>query len=234
MKRNVKLASLLLALAMCLSICLIGCGEKEITDAVYVTVALKGEMVLTYQPVSLADKDGDGVLTINDALQAAHDAHFEGKDGYASGKSEYGLSLNKLWGDTSGAYGYMLNNASVATSLSEPVKVGDHVYAYVYTDQTNWSDTYCYFDKAAVTVNAGESITLTLMSAGFDENWAPVTKPVADATITLNGEAGEVKTNSEGQVTITMGKASQKDTIVVSATSDTAVLVPPVCLVTVK
>ncbi len=234
MKRFIKQISLLLACMLCLCVSLIGCGEQEITDAVYVTIAVKGETVLTYQPVALADKDGDGATTMADALQAAHDAHFDGTDGFACSPSEYGLSLNKLWGDASGAYGYMLNDASVATSLSEPVKVGDHVYAYVYADQTAWSDTYCYFDKAEVTVKAGESFTLTLSYAGFDENWAPITAPVAGATITINGEPIDTKTNEQGQVTITMGEKSQKDAFVISATSESMVMVPPICLVTVE
>lgn len=235
MKQNVKLASLLLALAMCLSICLIGCGEEKITDPVYVTIAVKGEMVLTYQPVSLEDKDGDGALTMNDALIAAHEKHYDsGKDGYTSAKSEYGLSLNKLWGDESGAFGYMLNDASVATSLSEPIKVGDHVYAYVYKDQTAWSDTYCYFDKTTAEVSADGTLTLTLMSAGFDENWIPVSRPIAGAVITINGEAIGATTNEQGQVTFSMGEKSQKDAFIVSAKSETVVMVPPICMVTVK
>lgn len=234
MKHFSKQLCLLLAALLCLSVSLVGCSEPQVTDPVYVTIAVKGELVLTYEAVTLADKDGDGALTISDALQAAHDAHFDGTDGFASAPSEYGLSLNKLWGDTSGVFGYMLNDASVATSLAEPVKVGDHVYAYVYADQTTWSDTYSYFDKASVTVKAGESFTLTLMSAGFDENWMPVTKPVAGATITLNGEAIEATTNDQGQVTITMGEKSKKDAFIVSATSDSITLVPPVCLVTVE
>jgi hypothetical protein len=234
MRKFTKQLCLLLACALCLCVSLIGCGEQEITDAVYVSIAVKGEMVLTYQAVALEDKDGDGATTMADALQAAHDAHFDGTDGFASAQSEYGLSLNKLWGDTSGAYGYMLNNASVATSLSEPVKVGDHVYAYIYADQEFWSDSYCYFDKVTATVSAGESITLTLMSSGFDENWMPVTLPVAGATITINGEAIDTKTNDAGQITISMGEKSKKDAFVVSATSDAMVMVPPICLVTVE
>ena len=234
MKRFTKQLCLLLACALCLCVSLIGCGEQEITDAVYVSIAVKGEMVLTYQAVALEDKDGDGATTMADALQAAHDAHFDGTDGFISAPSEYGLSLNKLWGDSSGAYGYMLNNASVATSLSEPVKVGDHVYAYVYADQEFWSDSYCYFDKVTATVSAGESITLTLMSSGFDENWMPVTLPVAGATITINGEAIDTKTNEQGQITISMGEKSKKDAFVISATSDAMVMVPPICLVTVE
>ncbi len=234
MKRFTKQLCLILACLICLTVSLVGCGEQEITDAVYVSIALKGEMALTYQAVQLHDADDDGALTIADALQAAHDEHYKGTDGFALSQTEYGLSLNKLWGDESGAYGYMLNNASVATSLSEPIKVGDHVYAYVYADQEFWMDTYCYFDKTTVTVAEDESFTLTLMSAGFDENWAPITAPVAGATITLNGEPIDTKTNEQGQVTFTMGEKSQKDAFVVSATCDGMVMVPPICLVTVE
>lgn len=234
MKRFTKQLCLLLACLLCLSASLFGCGEEEVVDAVYVTIAAKGDLVLTYAAVTLADTDGDGALTMADALQAAHDKYYDGADGFACAPSEYGLSLNKLWGDGSGAYSYMLNDASVATSLAEPVKVGDHVYAYIYADQEFWSDSYCYFDKVTATVSAGESITLTLMSSGFDENWMPVTLPVAGATITINGEAIDTKTNDAGQITISMGEKSKKDAFVVSATSDAMVMVPPICLVTVE
>ena len=141
MKHFSKQLCLLLAVLLCLCVSLVGCSEPQITDPIYVTIAVKGELVLTYEAVTLEDKDGDGALTINDALQAAHDAYFDGTDGYASAPSEYGLSLNKLWGDTSGVFSYMLNDASVATSLAEPVKVGDH--------------TNCEFDTARAFEKAG-------------------------------------------------------------------------------
>lgn len=229
MKRNLKIAALLLALAMCFALCLTGCGEKG--EILYVTIA-KGNMVISYAKVAVEDEDGDGALTINDALLAAHEKYYNGgKDGYASAQSEYGLSLTKLWGDESGAFGYMLNNSAVTTSLTEPVKAGDHIYAYVYSDQTNWSDAFCYFDKVTAEVSVGGTLTLSLSSAGFDENWAPVTQPVAGAKVLIDGVDSGVVTDAEGKATLTL---KNKGNIVISAKSDTMVIVPPVCVATVK
>lgn len=197
-------------------------------DAVYVTIA-NGNLELAYEKVALTDADGDGTLTVNDALIAAHDAFYEGgaSAGYGSAETDYGLSLTKLWGVGDGAgFGYCVNNVS-SLSLADPVKSGDHIVAYIYTDTEAWSDTYSFFD---VTSAEGHEVTLTLSASGYDENWAPVTYTVEGATITVDGAATDVVTDADGKATVTVEGAGKH---IISATSDSMTLVPPVCVLTV-
>ena len=167
-------------------------------------------------------------LTISDALIAAHAAcHPEGAAAYEATLTEFGLSLMKLWGDDSGVYGYYCNNAS-AWSLADPVQPGDHVQAYVFTDPVTWSDTFSYFSTDALTIAAGEAAALTLSAAGYDEMWNPVTLPVAGASLTIDGTATAVITDETGAALLTF---STPGVYVVSATSATQTLVPPVCII---
>lgn len=197
---------------------------------VYVTIA-NGSLVMTQEAINVTDADGDGALTINDALFLAHEAGFSGgaAAGYASEVGAYGLCIAKLWGvQNGGSYGYYLNNAS-AMGLTDTVKDGDHLTAFVYTDTAAFSDTYCFFDVNNVTAEAGEKLTLTLSAAGYDESWNPVVKPVAGAVITVDGVPSSFVTDAEGKVTLTLEGGAHT----LSAVSESAVLVPPVCAVTV-
>ena len=188
----------------------------------YVSISDKdGKLVLVLEKIDLSDADGDGTI-INDALYLAHEAEFEGgaAAGYASEQSDYGLSLTKLWGcENGGSYGYYVNDAS-AMSLADPVKDGDRINAFVYTDLKTWSDKYCYFDKASVTAQSGESFSLVLTGAGFDGDWNPVSVPVEGAKITVDGEATEYVTEAGSHV--------------ISAISDSETLVPPVCVAVIE
>lgn len=231
-----RIISMMLAMLLVLgSLCLFACGADgdEIPEnAIYVTIS-DGSLALVRRAVSLSDADGDGATTVNDALILAHDAAYEGgaEAGYDAAESEWGLSLYKLWGvENGGSYGYCVNDAS-AMSLVDPVAVGDHVYAYAYSDLVAWSDVYSRFDKSTAEAAKGEQLTLTLTYAGYDADWSPITAPVADAVITVNGEATEYATDAEGKVTLSFDK---KGSYTVSATSESLTLVPPVCVVTVK
>lgn len=204
------------------------------TAKVYVTISDKdGKLVLTQEEITVYDSDKDGYLTVNDALYCAHEEKYEGgaEAGYASYYGDYGLSLNKLWGTANGgSYGYYVNNAS-AQSLADTVKTGDYVNAFVYTDLTAWSDTYCYFNVNTTAAEAGKEISLVLSAAGYDNDYNPIVLPVEGATITLNGERTSFKTDKDGKVTFTVDK---EGSYIISAVSDTQVLVPPVCKATVS
>ncbi|MBQ9746538.1 MAG: hypothetical protein IJW21_06915 [Clostridia bacterium] len=215
------LAAMLLALTL---LCFVSCGEAK-GPFVYVTVANQnGEIAARYEKVAYTEG-----MTIDAALAALHAEKCEG--GYASAESAYGLSMTKLWGvENGGSYGYYVNNAS-ATSLADTLKEGDHVYAFVYTDTVTFSDTYAFFASPTAEAAKGESLELALSYCGYDANWAPVTMPVEGAKILVDGAATTYKTNAEGKVSIKFDKAG---TYVVTATSDTANLVPPFVIVTVK
>ena len=224
-----KLLVLLLALLMAFSL------PVSAEEALHAYVSITddtGALVLAYESVAVTDADADGVVTIGDALACAHAAfHEAGSEAFGLAKTEFGLSMTKLWGvENGGSYGYSLNDAS-SWSLLDPVAEGDHVKAYAYTDLMAWSDTYSYFAAPAAEVKVGEAVELVLKASGFDVNFAPVTLDVEDAVITVNGEDSGVKTDAEGKASLTFDAAG---TYVVSATSESMTLVAPVCIVTVN
>ena len=223
-----KFLSLLLVVWMLVSLT----ASAEAAPTVYVSISDDtGALVLAYVPVALTDADGDGALTICDALMLAHAAHHpEGAEAFLAEQTEWGLSLYKLWGvENGGSYGYMLNDVS-AWSLVDPVKDGDHVKAYAFTDLTAFSDTYAYFTAPVAAAVVNTEIALTLNAAGYDADWNPVILPVAGATLTVNGEKTDVVTDETGNAVLTLAEAG---TYTVSAVSETMTLVPPVCIVTV-
>ena len=225
-----KTIALVLMLAVAAFSCSLAASATAETAEVYVTIA-NGEVVLAQEAVAVTDIDADGALTINDALYCAHEAKFEGgaAAGYGSAMSDWGLSLTKLWGvENGGSYGYYVNNTS-AMGLADPVNNGDYINAFVYSDLTTWSDTYCYFDVNTVSANAGEAVTLKLLAAGYDANWNPVETPVAGASITINGVDTGVVTDDAGQAVVTLNESG-----VISAVSSSQVLVPPVCVAAVE
>lgn len=230
-----KCISFFVALMMLFGICGISAFAEGTgaTANVYVTVADdSGKLVLAQEPITVTDRNNDGKLTVDEALFATHEATYEGgaAAGYGSADGQWGLSLTKLWGvENGGSYGYYVNHASV-TGLGDTVKEGDYVAAFVYTDTTAWSDTYTFFDKNTLTADEGSEVTVTLSAAGYDADYTPVTVPVKNATITVNGEAGEYKTDENGKVTLKFSKAG---TFVISAASASDTLVPPVLTVTV-
>lgn len=207
---------------------------------VYVSIADEnGKLVAAAEPIEFKDADGDGTVTINDALILAHDKLYDGgaEAGYASATGDYGLMITKLWGtENGGSYGYYVNNTA-AMGLSDEIKDGDAVNAFVYTDLTAWSDTFCYFDSSIGDIadcdyDTIPAFDLTLTAAAFDENWAPISVPVAGATITVNGEKTDFVTDENGAVTVLFPQEDGE--YVVSAVSDTQTLVPPVCIISVS
>lgn len=215
---------------------------------VYVSIADEnGNIVAAQEAVPFEDADGDGTVTVNDALILAHDKLFEGgaEAGYGSATGDYGLMLTKLWGvENGGSYGYYVNNTA-AMGLADELNDEDFVNAFVYTDLTAWSDTYCYFDRdhADFDIHDNETPTfdLTLKAAAFDENWSPITVPVAGAKITINFEETEFVTDENGFVSITLPEGTPNPNIandnfdyIISAESDSQTLVPPVCTVKVN
>ncbi len=184
---------------------------------------------LAWEKVTVADCDSDGQLTINDALFSAHEKFYKGgaAAGYASSSTEFGVSLNKLWGvENGGSYGYYINDSS-PLSLSDTVEDGDRIYAYAFADLSAWSDMYTFFDRCQLDAEDGEEVALTLSGAAFDAEWNPVTVPVEGAKILVDGKDTGVVTDAEGKAVIALNGNGQQ---VISARSDSAVLVPPVCV----
>ncbi len=229
MKKTIALVSSLLIAGSAFAMS--AYAEDDTSVTAYVTIAdANGELALVQEPITVTDIDEDGALTINDALYIAHEENYEGgaEAGYAASVTQYGLGLDKLWGtQNGGSYGYYVNNTA-ASGLADALSDGDYVNAFVYTDLTAWSDSYSFFDKNTADVTQGDELTLTLSRAAYDENWAPVTLPVEGAVISINGEDTEYVTDADGNVTVKIETAGEN---LISASSDSLTLVPPVCVV---
>ena len=202
-------------------------------ETVFVTITNgSGELVLPRAEIEVRDFDGDGTVTLDDALVCAHDAAYDGgaAAGYYSEDTEYGRSIYKLWGEENGgSYGYYVNNASAFSPL-DPIQDGDLVHAYAYQDLVSWSDTYCFFQTEGAEMKAGEEIALTLTALVFDENWNQLASAVEGAVITVNGEDSEWTTGADGACSVSFSEPGE---YVISARSENMTLVPPVCVVTV-
>lgn len=225
-----KIKAMLITLALTLAV-IVSCVCVS-ADGAKITVSIaNGTLVLTEASVDVTDLDGDGALTINDALIAAHTAYYTGgADGYASADGSYGLAITKLWGvENGGSYGYYVNNAA-SMGLSDTVKDGDRLYAFIYTDTTAFSDMYTFFDRAAVSAKKGGTVELLLSGAGYDENWNAVTLPVEGAVVTVNGEKTAFVTDKDGKVSVKLDKAGK---YTVSAVAEGKTLVPAVCVVSI-
>lgn len=226
-----KILSLSLALLLCLSLAACGGGKTPTVD-VKVGVSDGGMLVVPYKTVSVPDADGDGAVSIEDTLIAAHDAFYNGgaKEGFAAKDTEYGRSIVKFWGiDNGGGYGYYLNDQFVLPD--DDVHAGDELFAYSYQDMVGWSDTYAYFTEHTASAAAGEEVKLQLMMLVYDENWNLGAKPCEGAFLMIDGAAAEVFTDAEGFVTVSFDEPGEH---VVSALHNQMVLVPAVCNVTVK
>ena len=227
-----KIISVLFCMLFALSLFGFSAFATPTPQSVYVSISdEKGELVLAYAPVVMNDEDGDGTLTVNDALIGAHKEYYkDGAAGFASEETAYGCSITKLWGFAEGsAYGYYVNDSSVM-SCYDPIQAGDHIKAFVYIDTESFSDLYCFFDQTTVSAEINDTITLTLYANSYDANWNVIKNPVSGAEILIDGKASGIMTDENGKAAISVKTWRN---FKVSAKSDSQTIVAPVCLVTV-
>lgn len=202
-------------------------ATPEEPACVYVSIAdADGRTALTNQEIPLRDADGDGAITVHDAMLAAHDAQFDGgaEAGYASKQEEDGRIATMLWGETDGSFGIYVNHAPVSDLLA-PVQSGDLLYAFVCGDPADV--LYCHFDVSHASVGGEETLTLALTARTSGEE----EQPVADAVIQIDGKDTAFRTDSEGKVTLQFDGSGS---CIVSARKEGLTLVPPVCAVSVS
>ena len=226
-----KTLSILLAALLCCS-ALIPAFAADTVNAVVTISDGSASPALACADVTVSDKDADGVLTIYDALYCAHEQYCpEGAAGFGAAKTEYGLSMTKLWGSKNGySFGYYVNDDS-AWNLTDVIREGDYVAAFVYTDTVAFSDAYSFFDVRTCSVKEGESVTLTLSKLAYlPPEWNLVKGAVAGAAILIDGQETSCQTDENGKVTVTFGEAGEH---VVSAKTADGVIVPPACVVDV-
>lgn len=169
-----------------------GTATPAADATVHMTISVAGVLAdakdgtaMAQRDVTVKDLNSDGILTYDEALSAAHDEYYEGgaAAGYASADSQYGLSLTKLWGDTSGYFGYWDNDRS-CNNLSDEVKADDYLTAFVYKDQSAWSDSYTRFVQKEYQATVGKAVTVSVEKASYDENYNTVFAAYDDAGLT--------------------------------------------------
>ena len=199
--------------------------EEKLEMDAFVTISDEnGELVLAKEPVHVTDADGDGVLTVHDALYMAHEVHCKG--GYATDDPYGDLLITKLWGVEDRAYG-CFNNGGKVWRLTEYLADDDHIQAFIYTDSEHMTDMFSYFSKEDLTFADGKE-TLTLYAYVITEDNNLLSKPVQGAVITVNGEKTGIKTDKNGKFTISADDLAWGEKNVISAYSAKQNIVPPI------
>lgn len=200
------------------------------SDVITVRASLsdRGNVILADKEISVADLNYDGKFTVDEVFVAMHDDSYPGgaSAGYSSYESQWGLSIGKLWGDESGAYGFWTNNVS-GMSLDDEVQDGDYFVGAIYFDQTTWSDRFGYFNAHQYDAIKGVAKTILLCS----DYWGTVSaeegakievydqemKNVDESLYTVNdkGEGSyQLSINAEGTFTVI---AKQEDKSIIPA-----------------
>ncbi|MBR5337426.1 MAG: Ig-like domain-containing protein [Lachnospiraceae bacterium] len=203
---------------------------------VLLTVADKGTLLkandgslMAQKKVVAKDINEDGTVTYDEALVAAHDTYNK-----AAGYERVGAKVVKLWGIEADNSGYVNDGAFIPKAVTQvPVEENDNLTAFIYKDDTTWTDKYAFFDVNSKAVKTGESFELTLKAL------VPATNSkVAFANATVKSSDGKVlgKTDSNGKVKLSFGNAGTysvyaEGTINVGGVECQAV--PATCIVTV-
>ena len=173
----------------------------------------KDGSAMVEKEVTVTDLDKDGHLTYDEALVAAHEEYFDGgKAGYATGMSQYGAYVTKMWGVSTSGFLFFIDGTGISTGVKDDEVVeGDNLYAASLKDETMGADWYTMFDKTELAVKEGTEITLVLNGhlgmAYMPEDLADA--PVAGAQIGVWKDGafeaidGAV-TDADGKVTFTM------------------------------
>lgn len=203
--------------------------EPAANAEVTFTVSNKGVLATTPDgqaaielPVTVTDRDSDGVLTYDEALVALHETYCPG--GYEIVKG----FVQKLWNVTTtpkGSYYFLKNNAALSMGVADKtstVAQGDKLYCCVFTDEENWSDAICYFTQTKVAAQAGKAFPLNLrggssMAVG---GYNPGNLAGAKVGIWKDGKFTAIDgavTDKNGNVSLTLNKAG---TYIISASGE--------------
>jgi hypothetical protein len=205
--------SLILCIAMLFSIYNFSAHSEETEITAYITISMYGDIVtdkngeyVAEAPVTLTGKES---YNLDDLFREAHELYYDGgaEAGYATQiyhSQEYGdsLSVAKVWGDTSGKFGYQMNLGEVSVwGPDQAVNNGDYVDLCVYENYYPATESYAKFDAYKKTLNDNTE-ELTLYESYYGENWETLFKPCENATIYVNGEKAEIVTDANGKCTL--------------------------------
>ena len=203
--------------------------EPAANAEVTFTVSNKGVLATTADgqaaielPVTVTDRNSDGILTYDEALVALHEAYCPG--GYDPGDG----FVQKLWNvvtNPTGSYYFLKNNVALSKGVNDKtstVAQGDKLYCCVFTDEKNWSDAICYFTQTKVAAQAGKAFTLNLQggSSMAVGGYNPGNLAGAQVGIWKDGKFTAIDgavTDKNGNVTLTLNKAG---TYIISASGE--------------
>ena len=203
--------------------------EPAANAEVTFTVSNKGVLATTADgkaaielPVTVTDRNSDGVLTYDEALVALHEAYCPG--GYEIVKG----FVQKLWDVTTtpkGSYYFLKNNADPHMGVADESNVvaqGDKLYCCVFTDEEHWSDAVSYFTQTEVAAQAGKAFTLNLQggSSMAVGGYNPGDMAGAQVGIWKDGKFTAIDgavTDSKGNVSLTLDK---EGTYIISASGE--------------
>ena len=203
--------------------------EPAANAEVTFTVSNKGVLATTSDgtaaiglPVTVTDRDSDGILTYHEALIALHEAYCPG------GYELSGTMVHNLWNvqtDPKGSYYFLKNNVDPHLGVADKSNVvtqGDKLYCCVFTDEKNYSDAICYFNQTEVAAQAGKAFTLNLQggSSMAVGGYNPGNLAGAQVGIWKDGKFTAIDgavTDKNGNVTLTLNKAG---TYIISASGE--------------
>lgn len=203
--------------------------EPAANAEVTFTVSNKGVLATTADgqaaielPVTVTDRNSDGILTYDEALVALHETYCPG--GYEIVKG----FVEKLWDVTTtpkGSYYFLKNNVALPRGVADKtstVAQGDKLYCCVFTDEKNYSDAICYFTQTEVAAQAGKAFTLNLQggSSMAVGGYNPGNLAGAQVGIWKDGKFTAIDgavTDKNGNVTLTLNKAG---TYIISASGE--------------
>ena len=110
--------TLCIIVAAVVALCAMGISAAaEASAEVYVTIA-NGGLEIANSEVTVKDLDGDGKLTIDEALFAAHEAYYKG--GAAAGYASYGNQIGLATGQVDEIYhpGYVAKRMEIGAVVA--------------------------------------------------------------------------------------------------------------------
>lgn len=138
--------------------------------------------------------------------------------------------IGKIYGKTTSSVSLMVNNKfpgedGSATAPEAVVKTGDVVTLFEYGDTAGYMDLYLYFEGIPATVDAKESISLTLYGyrpGNWEHPETPSVRPgyTVAATDAEGNRVATAVTDEKGQAVLKIGKAGTYDITVVEVPKD--------------
>ena len=122
-----------------------------------VLASAKDGTAAAHLSVTVVDLDGDGKLTLDEALKAAHKAYLTAED-YIAETSDEGFVIRKFWGSEPQSLTFFKNGKRVKTDADKTsLRAGDEIHASI-----DAAAGYCKFDSAEIKAAPGEEFSLTL------------------------------------------------------------------------